>query len=155
MNNRENDSLPHLPARVTRDPLESEDLLVDGPTCKTSVRTQQTRHVLTARAGPARLGRPQVQATRLTIEREVGCVHGQFCDLEMHDELEEVGRRRLRSVRVQTASREVASRLPAGGEVAKECRLQKGTFPTVLTPTPRHVVRTADLDVDEVGLGVV
>ena len=154
-NNREDDVLPHPPARVTRDPLEREDLLVDGPTCKTSVRTHRTQHALTAWAGPARLSRTQSQAARLAVGRQVRRVHGELGDLEVHDVLEEVRRPRLRGRQVETAGGEVASRLPARGVVAEERGLEQGALAKVFAPTPGHVVRTTDFDAYEVRPGVV
>ena len=107
---------------------------------------------LTAGASSPRLGRPQAQAARIAVGREVRGVHGNVGELLVHNTLKKMGVWRRIPPRVYDARVEIARGLPVGGEVAEEGRLQQGAPTTVLAPPPGHVVRTADLDLQNAGL---
>ena len=79
-------------------------------------------------------------------------MHGDVGELLVHDALEEVGVRRRLPPRVHSARVEFSRSLPVGGEIAQESRPQQRAATAVLAPPPGHVVRTADLDLQNAGL---
>ena len=102
--------------------------------------------VLTAGAGTPRLGRPQAQAARIAVGREVRRVYGDIGELLVYDAFEEVRIGRPVAPRVYSAGVEVSRSLPVGREVAQKPWLQQRAMAAMLAPPPGHVVRTADFD---------
>ena len=147
----EDDVLPHLPARHPGDALENKDLLMNCRTCRISACVVSSKNVLTAGARSPRLSRPQAQAARVAVGREVRGVYGNVGELLVHDALEEVRVRGSLPPRVHHAGVEIARSLPVGGEVAEKRRLQQGAATTMLAPPPGHIVRAPHLDVKHAG----
>ena len=124
---------------------------MNSSTYRMSANVELSVMTLTAGASSPRLGRPQAQAARIAVGREVRRVHGEVGELLVYDAFEKVGVRRRAPPRVHSAGVEISRCLPVGREVAQEPRLQQRAAPAVLAPPPSHVVRTAHLDSQDAG----
>ena len=101
---------------------------------------------LTTGARTPRLGRPQAQAARIAVGREVRRVDGDVGELLMHDALEKMGVGGLFPPPVHHPRVEITRSLAVGGVVTEERWLQQGAAAAVLAPPPGHVISTPDFD---------